>query len=108
VAEPPKALVFDAVLAAVDDGALNAVLRSDLGDEADTRRTHLLAVLAEAEGKLAQAEERYLKGDVSRAAYPRVRERHEGVAEAARRDLAAIERAQVPQDTPRNTETLWE
>jgi len=108
VAEPLETLVFEAVLAAVDEGALDAVLRSDLGDEADARRTDLLAVLAEAEGKLARAEERYLEGDVSRAAYLRVRDRHEGVAEQARRDLAVIERTRLPEDTPRSTEQLRE
>ncbi len=37
-----------------------------------------------------------------------MRDRHEGVAEAARRDLAAIERTRLPEDTPRSTETLRE
>ncbi len=108
VAEPLEALVFDAVLAAIDGGALDTVLRSDLGDEADARRTELLTVLAEAEAKLVQAEERYLEGDVSRAAYLRVRARHEEIAAAARRDLTVIERATLPHDMPRNTETLRE
>ena len=105
-----EALLFEAVLAAVDGGALDAVLRTDLDDDTDARRTELLAVLAEAEGKLALAEERWLEGDanVSKASYLRVRARHEGIAEQARRDLAAIERTTLPEDTPRSTETLRE
>jgi hypothetical protein len=100
VAEPLEALVFDAVLAAVDGGALDAVLRADLDDDTDAKRTELLTVLAEAEAKLAQAEERYLEGDVRRAGYLRVRDRHEGVAAGARRELAAIERTRLPEDIP--------
>jgi hypothetical protein len=37
-----------------------------------------------------------------------VRDRHQSNADAARADLAAIERAQVPQDTPRNVNQLRE
>jgi len=110
VAKPLEALVFDAVLAAIDGGALDAVLRADLGDDGAVQRTELLAVLAEAEAKLQQAEERYLEQDVplSKAAYLRVRARHEEVAAGARRELTAIERVTLPEDTPRNTQTLRE
>jgi DNA invertase Pin-like site-specific DNA recombinase len=110
VAEPLEELVFSAVLAAIDSGALDTVLRADLGEEATNRRTELLAVLADAEIKLGRAEERYLEaeGGVSKAAYLRVRARHEEVAAGARRELAAIERTTLPEDTPRNTETLRE
>ncbi|MDP9430408.1 MAG: recombinase family protein [Actinomycetota bacterium] len=106
VAEPLEELIFEAVLAALDAGALDAVLRSDLDEEADARRNELLAVLAEAEGKLALAEERYLEGEVSKAAYLRVRDRHTGVAENARRELAAIERTWLTEDTPRSVDEL--
>jgi hypothetical protein len=52
-------------------------------------------VLAEAEGKLAVAEERYLEGDVSRAAYLRVRDRHEGRAasKSSCRHLSCVDAA---------------
>ncbi|GAA5652215.1 hypothetical protein Gobs01_03620 [Geodermatophilus obscurus DSM 43160] len=108
MAEPLEALVFDAVLAAVDGGAPDTVLRADLDDDATARRTNLLAVLAEAETKLAGATERFLEGEVSRAAYLRVKAWHEGVAAGARRELAAIERNSRPEDIPRNTKTLRE
>lgn len=111
VAEPLEELVMESVLAAVDEGALERMRHADEDGAERAERVELLGLIADTEEKLAQVEERYLEGDVSRASYLRVRDRHRGIADDARRRLASIERRRLPEDTPRSADELrkwWE
>jgi DNA invertase Pin-like site-specific DNA recombinase len=107
VAEPLEELIFEAVLAAVDEGALDAVIRTDLGDDGGRHR-ELVELVAEAERKLSVAAERYLEGDVTRADYERVKVRWQKVAADANAELVRIERTKLPSDLPRSVDQLRE
>jgi site-specific DNA recombinase len=100
VAKPLEDLIFEELLAAMDEAGLERAMQFDMADEV-AHQSELLAVLADTEHKLAQIEERYLEGDVSRASYGRIRDRHRRIADDVRQRLAARKARQLSEETPR-------
>lgn len=100
VSEPLENTVIDAIVAMIDGGTCVGLVQPARSLQAQRRRSELTALLADTERKLTLAEERYLEGDISRASYERVRDRHLEVAGNVRCQLTEIAQRQLPEGIP--------
>jgi site-specific DNA recombinase len=103
-AEPLEAFIRDAIIAAIDGGALDRIVAQISGQEAKERE--LLDTMRAKEDKLTELDDLYFDGDISKDRYLRQKQRLESAIAELRSKLSSNGRGKMIAGMPRSHDTL--